>query len=373
MEHQEKPKILIFSIAYHPLIGGAEVAIQKITKRLGGEFEFDLITAKLNKDLASCETIDKVNVFRLGNGNKFSKYLFPWRASKKAKELHQKNNYKIVWAVLAGWAGWAALKFKEKNPDVKYLLTMQSGDSDEHIKKKWGWMWKYKKIYQQADRIQVISKWLEKRARKFGYQGEIDLVPNGVSTKHKTQLAEHKEEKIVLTVSRLVKKNGIEDLIRSMPILLNYQSIKLLIIGDGPLKNKLENLVKDLQLEDKITFAGSVDFDDLPSYYAMADVFCRPSISEGFGNVFVEAMAQNVPVVATPVGGIPDFLKDGETGWLCQVRNPASIAEKIKYILHEKSKNEVQKVISNAKKMVEEKYTWEIIAEKMRKVFQKLL
>jgi len=108
---------------------------------------------------------------------------------------------------------------------------------------------------------------------------------------------------------------------------------------------------------------------ELPKYYAIADVFCRPSLSEGLGNVFLEAMAAGVPVIATPVGGIPDFLKNGETGLFCHVRNPESIAEKIKWILDEKNKEEVARVVANAREMVGRKYDWEIIAEKMEKIF----
>ena len=105
----------------------------------------------------------------------------------------------------------------------------------------------------------------------------------------------------------------------------------------------------------------------------MANVFCRPSLSEGFGNVFIEAMAADVPVVATPVGGIGDFLQDKKTGWFCKVKNPESIAEKISYILDEKNKADVEQVVANAKKMAQEKYDWDKIADSMGDVFQNLL
>ncbi len=205
----------------------------------------------------------------------------------------------------------------------------------------------------------------------------------------KDNLDIQKEEKIILTVSRLVEKNGIEDLIKAFRLLIfNFQSpifnkmsnvkcqmsnVKLLIIGDGPLKNKLQRLVQKLNIGDKVIFAGSVKYEDLPAYYGIADVFCRPSHSEGLGNVFLEAMAAGVPVIATPVGGTPDFLKDKETGWFCEPKKPQSIAEKIEYVLDEKNRTEVEQVVTNARKMVEEGYGWGIIAEKMRHVFQSLL
>jgi len=381
-----KPKILIFSLTYLPFIGGAEVAIQEITKRLSGEFEFsdygeessgwDLITHNLNGKQKSQEQIGNLRIFRVGKG-KLSKYFYPWLAFKKARKLHKENNYKITWGMMATWGGWAALKFKERFSEVKYLLTLQSGDTDEFINKRtWFWKWRYKKIYQKADRIQVISTWLGDRTRKFGYKGEIDIVPNGTSQKHKNiKTQKHPNQKIILTVSRLVEKNGIEDLVRAFKLLItNYQlPITLKIIGEGRLKNKLQKLTNELNLQDRVKFLGKIKYKDLQQYYAQADVFCRPSLSEGFGNVFIEAMAANVPVIGTPIGGILDFLKDNQTGWFCKVQNPKSIAEKIKYILDEKNKDKVASVVANAKEMVEYKYTWDKVAEQMKVVFNSLI
>jgi len=370
-----KPKILIFSLAYHPFIGGAEIAIQEITKNLSGDFEFDLITCNLDGKQKTQEQIGNVKIYRTKN-----KYSFPWQSFKLAKKLQQKNDYKIVWGMMAFWAGWASLKFKEKFPQVKYLLTLQSGDSDKWVKKRtWFWNWRYKQIYKKADYIQVISNWLKERAKKFGYKGQISVVPNGVNILEKTNPSGYKRKggREILTVSRLVEKNGVEDLIQAYNLLLakhgfNKEKLALGIVGAGPLKNKLEKIVKKLTLKEN-TFLGDIDYKELQKYYAQADIFCRPSLSEGFGNVFVEAMANEVPVIATPVGGISDFLKDGETGWFCKVKNPHSIAEKIKYILDEKNKDEVSQVVKNAKKMVEEKYTWEKVSEQMKEIFNNLI
>ena len=370
-----KPKILIISLTYFPFIGGAEIAVQEITKRLTGDFEFEIITCNLNGRQKKEEKIDGVKVYRIGKG-KLGKFFFSWLAYRKAVKLYEKNNYKIVWSIMANRAGLAALKFKEKFPNVKYLLTLQEGDSVSHVyKRTWFWFWRYKKIYEKADHIQVISKWLESRARKFGYKKEISVVPNGVSLSEKNQLTpfQKKEGKIILTVSRLVEKNGLEYLIRAFKLLSNtHGNVILKIIGDGPLKSRLEKLVKELNLGENI-FLGKLDYMQTQERYKQADVFVRPSLSEGFGNVFIEAMAAEIPVIATPVGGIPDFLIDNNTGWFCEPKNPKNIAEKIQYVLDKKNNAEVERVVANAKKMVEEKYDWNIIAKKMSEIFNKLV
>ncbi|HPL95292.1 MAG TPA: glycosyltransferase family 4 protein [bacterium] len=382
---KNKPKILIFSLAYAPFIGGAEIAVQKITKRLSDYFEFDVITCNLNGKQKEEEWNEGVKIYRVGN-SWIGKQFFHYLSYKKAIELHQENNYLAIWSIMANRAGLAALKFKEKFSEVKYLLTLQEGDPLSHIYwRTWFWWWRYKKIYQQADHIQVLSAWLEKRARKFGYQKEISIVPNGVDiNKFKTQNSDvkimeeldiPKDTKIIFTTSRLVKKNNVMSLIKATKMLLTDYKIpvNLLIAGEGELKKRLKFLTHQLAIKKEVNFLGYIYSEDLPKYYNLADVFVRPSLSEGFGISFVEAMSAGVPVVATPVGGILDFLIDGETGWFCEPKNPESIAEKINYILDKKNQAEVERVVANAKKMVMEKYTWDVVATQMKEVFDNLI
>jgi glycosyltransferase involved in cell wall biosynthesis len=110
----------------------------------------------------------------------------------------------------------------------------------------------------------------------------------------------------------------------------------------------------------------------MSKYLHASDIFIRPSLSEGFGNSFIEAMASRVPVIATPVGGIIDFLKDGETGLFCEVKNPKSIAQKVEKLIKDKESREY--IVRNAYEMVKNKYDWNIIANDMKnKVFLKMI
>ncbi|MBU4331841.1 glycosyltransferase family 4 protein [Patescibacteria group bacterium] len=416
-------RILIFSLAYFPHVGGAEVAIREITGRLS-DFEFDMITwnidAKKNKETrnkeikklrdanttnAKLERVGNVNVYRIS----CPKFLFPVYAYRKAKELHKLNNYQIVWGMMANLAGLGALLFKLRFNKVKFLLTLQTGNDDKKVwQKTWWWRPLYKMIYRKADYIQAISNYLAERGKRFGAKCRIEIIPNGVDLSIFQETRKKKQEtkaanitdiglddKVIITASRLVEKNGLSDLIRAIQLsqpqpkadgplsqkagpplaeIINYQlSIKLLIAGVGELEGELKNLVNKLGLGDKVFFLGQVDHEELAKLYNVVSVFVRPSLSEGLGSAFLEAMGAGVPVIATPVGGIPDFLKDGETGWFCGVKNPKSIAGKIDYILDEKNKDEVTRVIENARKLVEEEYNWEKIAQKMDNIFKSLL
>jgi len=128
--------------------------------------------------------------------------------------------------------------------------------------------------------------------------------------------------------------------------------------------------VANCKLEKRVIFTGFVDYKELYKYLNIADVFCRPSLSEGLGNVFLESMVAQVPVIATEVGGIPDFLKDKETGLFCEVNNPQSIAEKVELLAEDSElKN---RVVENGYKMVINNYSWESVSEKMGNLFRKV-
>jgi glycosyltransferase involved in cell wall biosynthesis len=383
MPEENKKRILIFSTAYEPFVGGAEVAIKEIASRLP-DYDWQMITVNLDGRQKSEEQIGNIKVYRLGNG-KLSKYFFPWLAYKKARQLQVQNKYDLIWAMMANQAGLAALFFKLKFPQISYLLTLQEGDSEWDIwLRTWFMRPLYKAIYRRADYIQTISNFLANRARKMGAKCPVEVVPNGVIIKNDELRIKNSNLKRVISVSRLVKKNSLEDLVKAL-VIVNRSSdnpVILKIIGEGKLRSKLEKLIRKLGInnstiikksdkEEKV-LEGKVVNKQVYEYLKQADIFVRPSLSEGLGNSFLEAMAMRVPVIGTPVGGIPDFLKDGETGWFCKVKDPQSIAEKINYILDEKNQAEVERVVENAYKLVTEKYTWPKIAEQMNTIFVQL-
>jgi glycosyltransferase involved in cell wall biosynthesis len=372
MQSISTKKILIFSTAYLPFVGGAEVAVKEITDR-SPEISFTMITARLDSSLSKHEKIGNIDVYRIGKGNGLDKFRLFFGGVKKAKEL---GEFDVVWSIMASYSGFAALKFKKKNTKTKFLLTLQEGDSKWHIYKHVWWCWPYfKQIFKQADRIQAISNYLADWAKSLGARGEVLVIPNGVMAEKIN--SQHKKDDVnrVISVSRLVKKNGLEDLIKAIKILNENQKepVELKIIGDGVLRKNLENLVTKCGLDNKsISFQGSIPNNKIYNRLTQAEVFVRPSLSEGLGNAFLEAMAVGVPIVGTRVGGIPDFLKDGETGWFCEVGNPKSIAEKIEYILDQNNKEEVNRVITNASQLIKDNYTWDKISDQIKLIFHSI-
>lgn len=381
-----KKKILIFSIAYHPFIGGAEVAVKEITKRLS-EFDFTIITLGIDKNLPRREEVGNVTIYRIGLPSNtrlslslnwpliVSKYLFSFWAFLKALKLNRSERFDMTWAIMANYAGFAALFFKLAKPEIPFLLTLQEGDPPAYIKRRVGpFMPLYRMIFSKANKIQAISHFLADYGKVMGHTGEILVVPNGVDTEIfgrtiKEEVTQKKAGEIILiTTSRLVKKNAVDVIIQSLNFL--PKNFKLFVAGQGEEEDKLRKLVTELKLESRVKFSGFIPYENLPPLLKAADIFVRPSRSEGLGNSFLEAMAVGIPVIGTPVGGIPDFLKDRQTGLLVKVDDPKDLAEKIKILSGDSMLR--QKIVENSKKLVVEKYSWIGVAGKMKKIFNEL-
>ncbi|MBI4155988.1 MAG: glycosyltransferase family 4 protein [Candidatus Zambryskibacteria bacterium] len=391
-----KKRILIFSTAYHPFVGGAEVSIKEITDRLAGlpaqagDFEFDLITAKLQKDLLSVEKIGKITVYRLGIGKTlWDKVFLPFQGVFKVWKLQKTRNYFCFWTVMVSFAGGAGyicnilrkLTGKKKIPMV---LTLQEGDSESHLNYRRAGLidLSWRMALWQTDILTGLSNFLLQRAYKKGYKGKSVLVPNGVDLsvftkevgqevkeKIKSQLNKKEGDIFLVTTGRLVHKNANDDVISALVNL--PKNVHFIIIGKGDLGPKLQKQANDLGLSDRVKSLGLIPNADLPKYFSVCDIFIRPSRSEGFGISFIEAMAAGLPVIATPVGGIVDFIDDKETGIFCSPDNPRSIADAVTLLLNESNLRE--HIREKAKARVVERYSWSYIAHQMKEIFDKLL
>ena len=208
------------------------------------------------------------------------------------------------------------------------------------------------------------------------------MIPNGVDVEHfahprsseeltetKKEIGKNEGDIILASSSRLIGKNGLDDVIRSLKFLPKH--IKFFNWGVGPDKKMLLALAQELELGDRVKLFEHPG-DSLPKYFQASDIFIRPSLSEGFGISFLEGMAAGIPVTATPVGGIVDFLFDPDanpdklpTGLFVPVKNPRLIAFQVQKLMNDRVLRD--KIVINAKRMVLEKYDWNLVAEEMKK------
>jgi len=392
-------RVLIFSLAYLPKhVGGAEVAIKEISDRIDPrEIEFHMVTNRFDSTLPRVEKVGNILVHRIGITIKnpsmadlkkmplnLNKILFQFLAAWKAIQLHRTYHYDATWAMMAHSCGVPATIFKIVHPRVPFILTLQEGDPIEYIEKKMRPLWPlFSRSFTRADTIQAISTFLGKWARARDFTGKLEIIPNAVNTEHfsheysseeiaaiKNKLHKGEGDIFVITTSRLVKKNAVDDMIRALPLVSEH--VRFVVLGTGPDEAMLKVLARDLGVENRIEWLGQVNHAEMPKYLKASDIFIRASRSEGMGNSFVEAMAAGLPVIATQEGGIADFLFDERrnpdmptTGWAVDKNSPQQIAQVITDILANPEK--VSGVIQEAKKMVIAKYDWDLIAHDMKK------
>lgn len=373
-------RILIFSLAYYPHVGGAEVAIKEITDRISN-IEFHLLTMNFGREVPE-EKIGNVVVHRVGNGSSYlSKILFIPRAAYRARLMHRALSFNSFWAMMS-YMLFPVVLLRWAGVRTPYLLSLQEGDPFEHTFNRW-FILPFRPLlsigFRRASAIQAISGYLATWAKRMGYRREVAVIGNGVdvarfSQTHTRPLTPKKV--ILVTTSRLVHKNALDDVIRALVLLPDQITFR--IYGVGKEGQNLTQLAEHVGVPSRVEFKGFVTHAELPVILQECDIFIRPSRSEGMGNSFIEAMAAGLPVIATQEGGIADFLFDAKrnpnketTGWAVDKDSPEQIALAVKDILAHPE--QVTRVKAAARALILEKYDWNLIATQMKTLFDRLL
>lgn len=365
MESENKKTIVIFSCFYEPFMSGAERFVKEVVERLSNRYRFIVITAKLCSDLPDREDTGEYKIIRIGKGNKWDKLRYIWLAPLEAK----KYNPQIIHAVMESYAGLALWRAKKAVSNVKRILTLQSGDLDAKIWSKMPILWKG--IHRSPDEITAISNFLADRAKRLGAKN-IEVVPNGVDfTQIEPVLKIGDVKHDIVCVARLSWEKDHKNLVAAMPkILEKYSDTKLILVGDGPLREKIENQIKELKLENSVKLLGNLSHKEALCVLAKGDVSICPSLAEGLGIVFIEAQACGVPVIGTRVGGIPDVIEDGKTGILIEPSSSEQIANAIVKIF-EMSSEKRKEMIELAKINARRNFSWDVSVEKIDNIYQK--
>jgi glycosyltransferase involved in cell wall biosynthesis len=211
-----------------------------------------------------------------------------------------------------------------------------------------------KKSHDKLARIIVASKYIKNLLLKSGYRdNHVEVIPYYTILPEQSRRNDLLEVPKIICVSRLEAEKGIDYLIKALSMV--PIKAKIFIIGEGPHLPKLKQIVKSLSLKHKIIFTGWVENNKLTNFYSQASVAVVPSIwPEPFGIIGLEAMANQVPVVAFDVGGISDWLINGETGFLVPAKDVKRLAGKINYILD--NPNGAEKMGKNGRALVKEKF-----------------
>jgi len=171
-------------------------------------------------------------------------------------------------------------------------------------------------------------------------------------------------------IGRFSEEKGILNYLNGLSILSKeHPNYKFLIGGDGVLNNVVRDFIQQNGLNNRVEFAGWISHETLPDYLNKIRLIVIPSYTEGLPNVMLEAMACGTPVLATPVGMIPEVITDGESGFIMEDNSPKCIARNVTRALNSPNLEEIAK---NGRQFVVENFTFKITVMKWRKIFEEL-
>ncbi len=183
------------------------------------------------------------------------------------------------------------------------------------------------------------------------------------------------DKKVIVSVGRLVHRKGQDILIKSMPaVLAEHPTAHILMVGEGPYRNDLTKMVKELNLSDAVTFIGRIQYQELPRYICAGDIFVMPSRSrlaglevEGLGIVYLEASSCALPVIAGRSGGAPDAVDEGVTGYSVDGTSPLEVSEAIVKLFDDPVK--AKEMGQAGRSWIIDKWRWEIWSKEFNSLF----
>lgn len=232
-------------------------------------------------------------------------------------------------------------------------------------------------VLSEADQVITVSQFNAKKLLSLGVSSnKLHVIPNGYDEKlfNPVPLYEARKKlclpfskKVLLSVGGLVDMKGHTCLVDAMRIVLKKRNdVILVIVGSGPLKEKLHKKAKKLGLNGKILFVGRKKHDEIPMWINASDLFVLPSLSEGFPTVIPEAMACGKPVIGTCVGGVPEAITSDDVGVLVNPKDPEALAQ---VILEALDRKWVPRIILNYAKQ----YSWTNLTKQILSVYRKVL
>jgi N-acetyl-alpha-D-glucosaminyl L-malate synthase BshA len=209
-----------------------------------------------------------------------------------------------------------------------------------------------------SDGVTTVSQSLkDDTISKFKVSRHIEVIPNFIDLErfskkdhdHFKKAIAPSGEKLLVHTSNFRKVKRIDDAIKVFAEVYKRIPSKLLLVGDGPERLNIEMLCRELDLYHAVTFLGKQN--QVQEILSVCDLFLMPSETESFGLAALEAMACELPVISSNAGGIPELNVDGETGFLCNVGDVATMAEKAIYLLEDETR--LAQFKENAKKRAE--------------------
>lgn len=389
-------RILMVISQFHPLVGGAEKQAQLLAKKLIEKgVSMTLVTGWWKFGTPRKEFIDGIKIFRnfcawgifglkrnrairmvggLIYMMSLAVYLIFHRREYDIIHVHQ-SLYPAFLSILIG------KKFLEKPVLVKSASSGRTSDI-EFLKRLPFGRFQLNYLLKETDYLVAVSKATGTDFKEIGYpESRIVYIPNGVEipTKGKTL---YDRVINVLTTARLSEEKGVDVLLRALAIVVRQEkTLKLVVIGGGPLELELKRLAQSLGLVGSVDFMGMTR--NVAQHLRSADIFVLPSRTEGLSNALLEAMSYGIPCIATNVGGNGELLggEDKEirlgdyviakNGLLVNPDDVKGLSEAILYVIRNQRTGE--EMGRRGRKFIEENFSIDLVADKYISLYQHMV
>ncbi|MBP3038765.1 glycosyltransferase family 4 protein [Bacillaceae bacterium Marseille-Q3522] len=359
----------IFTDTYYPQISGVSTSVIILKKELEllGHHVYIFTSSDSQADLEN----EKGHVFRFPS---FSALVVPDRRLAvlgfiKAAQIAQRLNLDIIHTQTEFSMGLMG-KHVAKKLAIPFVHTYHTMYEDylHYVGK--GYLITPKMVEKltlnfckQAHTIIAPTAKVYKKLHEYGVQNHVEIIPTGIDfskfsqskvrenqlSNIRRQLGLHPDDKIIITISRLAKEKNISAIIKAMPdVIRQLPQAKLVIVGDGPSRLKLEQLAIELNLQQHCFFTGQKEWREIPLYYRLGEIFVSASTSETQGLTYFEAMASEMPVVAKRDASLKSVIEDHVTGYLFD--HDQQLADLLIRVFQEKE--QWPKLVENAKQRI---------------------
>ncbi|NTU66683.1 MAG: glycosyltransferase family 4 protein [Candidatus Moranbacteria bacterium] len=370
-------KILFLNYEFPPLGGGAGNATSYLLREFSKipGLEIDLVTSstgsfRIEKKYPNV-TIHYLDIGKKGNLHYQSMkdlLVYSKKALSYSKGLIEKNRYDLCHAFFGIPCGFIAMRL-----GIPYIVSLRGSDVPFYNNRfflldKLLFQRISRKVWKNSRRVVALSHDLKNLAMKTASDQDISIIYNGIDTDEfslGTDVRQNEKHTNILFVGRLIERKGLGYLLEAFRnISKGYPDSRLIVTGDGPLRETYQKYLEDNRLEDKVEMLGIVSHDKIKEIYQKSHIFVLPSLNEALGNVTQEALATGLAIITTDTGAAEIIQGNG---LIIEKKSSASIEEALKKLLDDKTMIDE---MSKKSRQLAEKMDWKAIAEKYLEIYK---
>jgi glycosyltransferase involved in cell wall biosynthesis len=337
--------LLMVNYEYPPLGGGGGVFTQHLAEEMARELSVTVLTTYAG-GLSRDERRSGVRIVRVpvagrnaqATASLLSLFSFFPASLRRGLRLLDEEPYDLVhsfFAIPSAPSGFLLAR-RARLPHVLSLLGGDVYDPTKRLSphRTPGLFHTVKALMNHSDRVVAMSNDIRSRAiGLYGIEREIDIVPHGIATPvfpqgSRSDFGFAEDDVVLITIGRLIRRKNLENLLEVIAR-IDAQQVKLAIVGDGPLRQSLEETAREAGIGEQVRFLGYVSEEAKWQLLRIADAYVSTALHEGFGIVFLEAMEAGLPIVTYDEGGQADFLADGETAFLVPLGHTETFVESL--------------------------------------------